>query len=394
MVLKARNLNSLPILITLEEGHVVDIRQGQHEGGLFFTPKLIDLNVRPKNNTLSRKPLSLLCLKAKRGGIGALALSADTEPKVSTEIALGFIKSLQEDVEVIPLSYAMNEDMKINNLSILKDLGAGGIFIASNMEASILDNAAKYAKMLKSPLFICANDELGGLINEGEVSATLGLLARNPLSEIKEVAKICEILLFYNISGVFSALSERRSIEIVKEARRFNNNIYAECSVHHLALEDSACYNYNTNAKINPPLKDTATRMYLLRALREGNIHLLTSLQSATFNSSKEKIFEDASFGIDAIAYYFPLLNTFILKERILNIMELFKIASLHPAKILGISFLLEAFHIATREDFTGMVSAKNFLLIDLDKEITPKDPFLPYTKLYGEATCLGSINA
>ena len=296
-----------------------------------IAPQFIDLNVFPKNKSLSRNSILSLEKKAKCGGVGFIALNSATNPAIDNEMAMEFVKNISTEVAILPLissnvadlggeSINKKGDSKICDITILNALGGVGINIDSARDANTIDKVAKYAKMLDIPLFINANDNLGGMINCGELSAKLGIPARSPLSEIKEVAKMLEVAIFYDINAVFSAISEIRSLELINQAKKHNPRIFAEVSIHHLILDDSACENYNTSAKINPPLKDKRTRDKLLESLQNGNIDILTSLQCAHFNSKKELPFGDAEYGIDGIAYYFALLYSNLVKTKIISL--------------------------------------------------------------------------
>ena len=213
-------------------------------------PFLVDMNVYPKNKILSSKALDELSKKALKGGVGTISLLPNTNPKINNEITIEFIKHLNLDLKIYPLIHPLNDASKFSDISILHSIGGRGIYVCSFEDSNTLDIAAKYAKMLSIPLFVNAYDGLGGVVNYGDISAILGLPPRNPLSEIKEVAKMIEIAIFYQIKMVFSSIVEPRSIELINEAKKNNPNIYCEVPLHHLIFSDESCLNYNTKKKI------------------------------------------------------------------------------------------------------------------------------------------------
>ena len=346
------------------------------ESSMLF-PQLIDLNVFPKNKSLSRNSILSLSKKAKAGGVGVIALNSALNPAIDNEMAIEFIKNISSEVAILPLIASNTLDSaqdsatkegKICDIAILNALGGVGINIDSAKSANTIDKVAKYAKMLDIPLFINANDNLGGVINYGQISAELGIPARNPLSEIKEVAKMLEVAIFYDLKVVFSAISEPRSFVLIKEAKRHNPQIFAEVSAHHLLLSDEACRGYNTSAKINPPLKDKSTQECLLRALQDGEIDVLTSLQCAVFNSKKDLPFGSAEYGIDAISHYFALLYSGLVERKVISLERLFEVCAENPAKILGLN--------------CGKIEKgkeARLMVVDLDSAIQVNDAFSPY---------------
>lgn len=351
-----------------------------------LAPQLIDLNVFPKNKSLSRNSILSLSKKAKAGGVGVIALNSALNPAIDNEMAIEFIKNISSEVAILPLiasntldsapfskdsaldSAGEAKEGKICDIAILNALGGVGINIDSAKSANTIDKVAKYAKMLDIPLFINANDNLGGVINYGQISAELGIPARNPLSEIKEVAKMLEVAIFYDLKVVFSAISEPRSLALIKEAKRNNPQIFAEVSAHHLLLSDEACRGYNTAAKINPPLKDKSTQEHLLRALQDDEIDVLTSLQCAVFNSKKDLPFGSAEYGIDAISHYFALLYSGLVERKVISLERLFEVCAENPAKILGLN--------------CGKIERgkeARLMVVDLDSAFQVNDAFSPY---------------
>lgn len=330
-------------------------------------PFLIDMNVYPKNKILSSKALDELSKKALKGGVGTISLLPNTNPKINNEITIEFIKHLNLDLKIYPLIYALNDDSKISDISILHSLGGAGIYVCSAKDSNTLDKIAKYAKMLSIPLFVNAYDGLGGVINDGDISAILGLPPRNPLSEIKEVAKMIEVAIFYQIKMVFSAVVEPRSIELINEAKKINPNIYCEVPLHHLIFSDEECLNYNTSAKINPTLKSKETKEILLRMLSDGMIDCLTSLQSACNSHQKELVFEEAAYGIDSLLHYFPILYTKLVKTKIISLEDLMLYCFKNQNRILNIDDSLDS---------------NRFMLVDLDKSYVINDPLSLYNGL------------
>lgn len=352
-----------------EEDEIFDCRNK------IVIPQFIDLNVYPKNKSLSRKNLESLVIKSKNGGVGTIILNSNTNPKIDNEMVLEFIKSINKELQITihPLIASINNDNKLVDVSILHSLGGIGINLDSNLSANTIDKIAKYAKMLDIPVFINANDNLGGIINYGEISAKLGLPARNPLSEIKEVAKILEVAIFYKIKVIFQAITELRSIHLINEAKKINPNIFCEVSIHHLILNDTACDNYNTLAKINPPLKDKKTQEMLINELKNNRIDLITSLQCACYKSLKEQVFSEAEFGIDAIGSYFSLIYSYLVKTNIIDLQTLSKICSKNPARILNLNY----------GDIKVGKEAK-LMIINIDAENTIDDT--PYSRnLFGK---------
>ncbi|RDU55032.1 dihydroorotase [Helicobacter sp. MIT 00-7814] len=373
----APNLESL----TLEENEEVINADSK-----LLMPAFIDLNIYPKARTLSRKSLSTLSLKALRGGFSTLLLLPQTSPTIDSEAIIELVKSIDSTLEAhilpsIKPTFIDSERVKLTDISKLYTAGAQAIAFESDIEGNLLLRISQYAKMLKIPLICFAqNASLAqGVVSEGEFASRLGLPSISEKAQNIEVVKMCEMLLGSEVEVVFSALSEPRSLEIVNQYKAQGLRAHAEVSLHHLILNESACEDYNTAGKINPPLLCESKRLELLDALQNDKIDVLTSLQCADFNSQKDQVFELASFGIDSIAYGFSLAYSKLVKPNILNLSTLSRFFSHNPAKILGL------------ENGSLEVGKKaDFMIIDTESSVRVDDTFSPYN---GE-TLSGRVSA
>ncbi len=310
--------------------------------GLYLFPSIIDLNVRLYNDKLNRKNLERLFENAILGGIGSFVLMPDFSPRIDNETVLEFLNeriSYESKLDIF-LSIAASDGNRLNNISTLLKYGSDVLFEKSSSNGNLVRRAMQYAKMKKIPLIIfCNNPDLNdsGVMNESEISFTLGLPGISKISEISEVAKILEMAIYYDIEILFQSLSTRRSIEIVNEAKRKNKNIFCEVSIHHLCKNDSSCEDFNTAAKIMPPLREEEERKKLIEALKEDKIDTITALHSPKSIIYKDVAFSDALYGIDSIRDFLPVCYSYLVREGIIDFEKLFEKISLNPAKILNL---------------------------------------------------------
>ena len=310
--------------------------------GLYLFPSIIDLNVRLYNDKLNRKNLERLFENAILGGVGSFVLMPDFSPRIDNETVLEFLNeriSYESKLDIF-LSIAASDGNRLNNISTLLKYGSDVLFEKSSSNGNLIRRAMQYAKMKQIPLMIfCNNPDLNdsGVMNESEVSFTLGLPGISKISEISEVAKILEMAIYYDIEILFQSLSTRRSIEIVNEGKRKNKNIFCEVSIHHLCKNDSSCEDFNTAAKIMPPLREERERERLIEALKEDKIDTITALHSPKSIIYKDVAFSDALYGIDSIRDFLPVCYSYLVREGIIDFEKLFEKISLNPAKILNL---------------------------------------------------------
>jgi len=250
--------------------------------------------------------------------------------------------SFDKSVVNLQVSAPLRNDQtdKLNDIARFINNGAVAIWTNSNINSNFIKRGMQYAHMKnKALLCFCYNPDLDdlGLVNEGKISSKLGLSGISKFSESSEVAKVAELSIELNSTVVFQSLSTKRSLDIIKSAKKLSKNIYSEVSVHHIIKNDKSCDGFNTYAKILPPLRDEEERKSLLCELKDGNIDILTSSHSPKSVLYKDVAFWDAHFGMGSIEEFFKLSYTFLVKKEGLSLKKLMEVCSANPAKALGL---------------------------------------------------------
>ncbi len=318
-----------------ENTRVVDAKNS------FLLPGLVDLNVRLANSLLNRNSLKKLTKNALRGGVTTSLIMPDFTPRLDNSTLLDHfkIKAGNEECDLhVAAPLADEEEQRLNNIATLLNNGATAIWTTSSCNANILKRGFQYARMKQAPIFCrCYDENLNdsGVMNEGKLSFKLGLSGISKVSENSEVAKIAEISLINNTKIIFQSLSTKRSINIIRDIKKTNKNIFSELSIHHLCKTEDACDGFNTYAKIMPPLRDEAERVAMMSELALGNVDILTSAHSPKSVSYKDVAFEHAEFGIGSIEEYLSLCYTHLVKSDIIDMQRLTELCSLNPALII-----------------------------------------------------------
>lgn len=347
-------------------------------------PSLIDM-VYPKNKTLSLSSLESLVKKAKSGGVGTILLYPDTTPPIDAESMLEFVRSADSNYEInLFPSIATLKDGNLNNLATLKTSGAKAFISDSNINSFTLLKIAQYANMLNMPLIFHTQDSSlsDGVMNESPLSFKLGLPAINSLSQSIEVAKLCELSRFSKTEIIFSVISEIDSINIIKKFKEMGAKIKTQTSIHHLILSQELCEGYDTSYKIFPPLKDENTIKFLKENLND-NIDMLTALQCDSYKSLKDQVFELASFGVNAISFYFSLGYEFLVKSGVIDLARFSYLTSKSQSKILGLN--------------KGEISEgfdADLIVVDLDSSFVVNEAFNPYNNMRLSGVVTNIINS
>ncbi|MBZ7938367.1 metal-dependent hydrolase [Campylobacter sp. W0014] len=349
----------------LEGDEILDAKE------MTLLPSFVDLGVSLKDDKFSLDHLSFLEQECIENGFSAVVLRDCMD--FDEEIFSLFLQNLNsKKIKIFPNVRVLDAHGKIKNLATFLNKKANALELKSSSDTNILRVVMQYALMKDSFVFThCNNSDFDdrGVMNDCKTSFNLGLMGMSSVAETSEVAKIKEIAQFYGVKVVFDLLSLKRSIEIL------DDNDLKLVSIHHLIKDDSACENFNTAAKLNPPLRSIQDKESLRTFLKEGKIQFLTSMHSPKSSSLKDLAFDEAAFGIDGISDFISLCYTFFIKNGFLTWKELCNFTSRNPSEFLG----LNAGAIEVGKD-------ANLILVNENEEIsTPKSPLYNNDKLFAK---------
>lgn len=308
--------------------------------GSYLLPGLVDLNVSLKDSQLNVKRLQALSASALKGGVTTVVLNPETQPAINNEIVLEFVLERKfEGAKISSAICATKEDTALSNIAILLKNGAVAPSLDSSVDSNLIRRVFEYMKMYDGTVFCKANDRAlngNGVMFEGKVSASLGLPGISVLGEIIHVTKMIEVARYFNVQVLFKGLFTRRSLEMIKAAKEEGLKVFSEISIHHLLLDDTSCADFNTKAKIFPPLSDAKGKNALIESLKNGEIDILTSLHSPQSKVNKEVAFFDAAYGTEAIENILPLYYSRLVKTGLITMSELSKMVSFRPSQMIN----------------------------------------------------------
>jgi dihydroorotase len=173
----------------------------------------------------------------------------------------------------------------------------------------------------------------GGAMHEGLVATRLGLKGIPAAAEEIMVARDC---LLAGLTGGHVHLchvSTRGSVDLIRHARERGASVTAEVTPHHLTLTDHACDGYDTNAKMNPPLREAADVEAVRQALKEGVVECIASDHAPHAYDEKEAAFDDAPFGVIGLETAFAIAHTELVLGGVLTLPDLIARMSANPAR-------------------------------------------------------------
>ena len=338
--------------------------------GMIVAPGLIDMHAHLREPGFEYKEtVASGCAAAVAGGFTSIACMPNTYPVNDNRSITEFIrrKALEADLaNVYPIgAISINSEGKqLTEFWDLKEAGVVGLSDDGNpvMDAALMRRALEYAYSLELPVIAhCEDKNLSsdGLINEGYYSTILGLRGIPSIAEEAMVARDILIAQFTNTRVHIAHVSTAGSIQLIKDAKKRGLKITAETAPHYFTLTDEALQGYDTNLKVNPPLRSPQDVAAIKEGLNNGTIDVIACDHAPHGRTDKEVEFEYAQNGISGLETSLGLsLN--LIREKILSWPELIAKMSANPARILNLP--------------------KGTLTEGSDADITVIDPHLKWT--------------
>ena len=335
--------------VRIENGVIVEIGQNLSDSevidanGAYLLPSLVDTNIKLLDSNLNAKNIQDISLKAKNGGIGHIVLNADSTPSIDNEVVLEFAQHGTSEVTGAKVDLMLNtlkEDSTLSNIAILLKKGVVAPYMSTIAKNNLAIKIAEYVQMYNVTLYCKAEDNSlinAGVMLDGDVSSKLGLAGIPELSEVLHVSRMIEIARYFDIKILFKSIASPRSVELIARAKKEGVSVSCEVSIHHLVNSDEACEDFNTLAKLNPPLASKEDMLALQKALQNGDIDVLTTLHQANSPVNKEVAFYDASYGCEGLNSALSLYYTKLVKSGMISMSKLIELACKNPAKTIGI---------------------------------------------------------
>jgi len=334
--------------IRIEDGVITEI--GEHLSdsetidarGAYFIPSLVDTNVRLDDSTLNSKNIKALSEEAIKGGVGHIILNADSTPAIDNEIVLEFAQNSLNDLSGAKIDLMLNtlqEDATLSNIAILLKRGAVAPYMSTIAKNDVVIKIAEYVQMYGVTLFCKAEDNSliqSGVMLDGDVSSKLGLAGIPDLSEVLHVSRMIEIARHFKIKILFKSIASPRSISLINKAKEDGVDVSCEVSIHHLICSDESCEDFNTVAKLDPPLASKSDVKLLQDALENSQIDCLTTLHQPSSLVNKEVAFYDAAYGCAAIEDALSLYYSKLVITGMISMSDLVKLTVQKPAESIG----------------------------------------------------------
>lgn len=316
--------------------------------GKIVMPGFVDMHVHLREPGREDKETILTGTQAAiHGGFTSIACMPNTSPVVDNEAMIESIlyksyKAQLADVYPIACITKGQKGEELTEMLLLQQ--AGAIAFSDDgrtvQHTGVLRRALDYSKALDGLLISHCEDEdlLGnGLMNEGLVSTELGL-AGIP-NEVEDLM-IARDLMLAKLTGSrihIAHVSTVGGVALIAEAKAQGVRVTAEATPHHLCLTEEAVRGYDTNTKVNPPLRTEADRIALWNGLKAGIIDCVSTDHAPHTIQDKEVEYAYAANGISGLETAVPLIYTNFVATGQMSLEEMVLTMSKRPAEILGI---------------------------------------------------------
>ena len=313
--------------------------------GRVVTPGLIDLHVHLREPGFEHvETVATGAMAAAAGGFTAVCAMPNTDPPLDNQGAVGFVISQAQKAgkaRVYPVG-TISLGQKGETLSEFGELlSAGAVAVSDDgkpiMSSHLMRTALEYAKTFGIPVADhCEEITLahGGAMHEGIVATRLGLKGIPAAAEEIHVARDCILSELTGGHIHLCHMSTRGSVELIRRAKAKGLKVTAEVTPHHFTLNHEACEGYNTNAKMNPPLREPEDVEALREALRDGTVDVIATDHAPHHYDAKEREFDDAPNGILGLETAFGLAVTELVKPGLIPLPDLLYRMSTRAAQI------------------------------------------------------------
>lgn len=339
------------------DGKIAEIAKGLDEEGcevidakgLYVLPGLVDAHCHLRDPGFEYKEdIESGTRSAAMGGFTSIACMPNTNPVADNEAVIKYIinKAKQEGcVNVYPIG-AISKGQRGEELAEIGELKFAGAVALSDdgkpvRSSSLMKKALQYASMFDITVIShCEDTDLAeeGVMNEGYMSTIMGLKGIPAAAEETMVARELILSEYTGVPIHIAHVSTALSVDLIRNAKARGVKVTCETCPHYFSLTENACEGYNTNAKVNPPLRTAKDVKAIIEGIADDTIDIIATDHAPHHIDEKAVEFSLAANGMIGFETALPLALTYLVKPGFITVSKLVEKMSLNPARLLSIS--------------------------------------------------------
>ena len=316
--------------------------------GLYVFPGLIDMHVHLRDPGYEYKEdIESGSKAAVKGGFTQICCMPNTDPIMDNKVVVSYVKHRAQEVglcKVHPIG-AITKGEKGEQLADIGEMKKAGAVAISDDGVSVKSSrlmrlAMEYASGFGVKcLCHCEDKELvdGGVCNEGLSSTIAGLKGIPRAAEDICIARDIALAESLDVPVHICHVSTHSGVRLIRDAKRAGVKVTAETCPHYFAVTDEIITSFDTNTKVNPPIREEIDKQAILQGLKDGTLDCIVTDHAPHHINDKNVEYNQAAFGISGIETSFGFAVTYLYKTGVLSLNELADRMSYAPAKILGL---------------------------------------------------------
>lgn len=342
--------------ILIENGKIVKIAEhisadGEKEidaSGKYVFPGLIDMHVHLREPGYEHKEdIESGAKAAVKGGFTQICCMPNTDPVMDNKVVVRYVKQRAEEVglcKIHPIG-AITKGSKGDQLAQIGEMKKAGAVAISDDGVSVKNSRLMYLAMEYASGFDmkclchCEDKDLadGGVCNEGLSSTIAGLKGIPRAAEDVCIARDIALAESLDVPVHICHVSTHSGVRLIRNAKAAGVKVTAETCPHYFAVTDEIIRGFDTNTKVNPPIREEKDKQAVLEGLKDGTLDCIVTDHAPHHANDKNVEYNLAAFGISGIETSFGFAITYLYKTGLLTLNEIADKMSAAPARILGL---------------------------------------------------------